>query len=260
VYDLHSWTINDSAPDSPCLKSLPIDGCSNGQLHSGTIYYACPTGFVAVENDNITHLKFKPGFEFKPSGLGLVTVGSNLLIAAVNLKQSGPTIERFVLANGLLEHTGSFSDPALLPFPIDVVPTGPVGFYATNFLASSGWMSYFELFMRRPFSWVVYRDETGKARKILKGLVTPTGIFQNHDKFWIVESTKRTIKQYQQRENGGLRLLDTIDLGFIGHAIHIENQGAVVVAGHTNAIDLISHFKSHDHHSPSIVLEYHLGC
>lgn len=133
-------------------------GCEDGHFHaaSGSIYYACSDsvvkrrafwppvsnfkndvihyGYISILNlksETLTKLRFPtPDFEFNSHGIGIMTdpLNSNTIwIAAVNHKQSGSVVERFVhnLGSGVLEHVGTFGGE-LLHSPNDVMPVGKV--------------------------------------------------------------------------------------------------------------------------------------
>ncbi|KAL2916735.1 hypothetical protein HK105_203853 [Polyrhizophydium stewartii] len=187
---------NENTESCRLVEHPLLRGCEDGELHAetGTIFFACAInladrsgwfpplelanrsvvgsgGIVALDTKTLTprRLAFEShDGEFTPHGIGLLldpADAGKLIVHAVNHRRDGSVVDMFehTLGSTTLLRIGTARNARLLASPNDVQPVGRTAFYATNDLATHGFLRQIEMLLSLRWSHVTYFERRGGA-------------------------------------------------------------------------------------------------
>ncbi|KAJ1651249.1 hypothetical protein IWQ61_008143 [Dispira simplex] len=146
-----------------------------------------------------------------------------------------------------LEHRETVNH-SLLSHPNSLYAVSDQAFYVSNDCHyRSGLMQILEIFTQRPWSNIVFRNQDGRIRQAVGGIVFANGIVFNHDRSlaFIASSTTGTVGVYRVTPAGTLHLSETISLDFIPDNLTLDPvHGHIYVTGLVKVLEMAKFVQS----------------
>ncbi|KAJ3413818.1 hypothetical protein HDV05_007418 [Chytridiales sp. JEL 0842] len=292
-----SRSITAASPSSFASKCKPIPefnmkGCESFAIHqaSGIAYLACDessdrvlywpplnrwdlkhSGSGRLYTLDIKTLKVtqldtpKLPLNLSTQGMGIYShpdSPNTITLTVINHHPLGSRIEIFEHEQGtnVATHIESVVDPKIVS-PNAVVPVGKKSFYVTNdhTLSNKGALRALEELSFIPFGNVLYRDEKGRLREVLKGIQIANGIAVSADMrtVYVASTLGGTVYVYERKPStGGLTQRDHLYVGlgvdnlFIHPSTHTLYGASV-----GNVPDYLQHVSNVSHPCPSVVFK-----
>lgn len=197
----------------------------------------------------IKKLKSAISTPFSPHGISMLKVDDYYRVLAVNNKMGPQTIEEFKLVNDSLIYVKTHSDPSITT-PNDVVAIDKNRFYWTNdhhYPISSTIKYFLEGFLAWKISTVCYFD--GQTYdKVVDDIAFANGIIHDEKQnlIYVASSTGLLVKVYSRNQNGTLKFIENIPVGFGVDNVTLDNDGNLWVGGHPNLLKLQSYEAAKD--------------
>ena len=201
-------------------------------------------------------------FEFHPHGLSVYEKGDNsFLIAAVNHKQSGHSIEIFEYSNARLTHKKSITNPLLIS-PNDLVFINDTQMYITNDHGnSSEWGKTIEEYLQLTRSNVVFYDGNKFTIAIKKlGYANGINVSKDGNILYVAETVGKKISEYAiDKSSYELTFIQSTDFNSGVDNIELDKEGNLWIGSHPKLLTFTRHAKNSEIFSPSQVFKVSLG-
>ena len=198
---------------------------------------------------------------FHPHGLSLYRVGDgSLRLFAVSHPQGAPhTIEIFEqTSDEPFRPVATITDP-LLVAPNAVAAVGARQFYVANDSGAHNlWQRFSELVLRLGRSQITYFDGQ-TMRVVATDLQSATGIAISGDgmRVFVSETLGRRVRVYARNAGTGeLRFVESIELGSAADNLNFDADGNLWIAAHPKTFELVRHFMSASHPSPTQIFKW----
>jgi len=209
--------------------------------------------FKTGERSRLAIKKFTGDFRLHGMSAFPSSKKGKVYLAFVNHKRTGSCIELFEHQTGTKEiiHTETVCDP-LIKHPNSIALVSAKSFYVTNYLRSEG-QAYqaFEIFTRRKWSNVAFRNEDGKVSVAIDGLAGANGIVLSptRDQIYVSSTSDGIVTMYERQRDGSLRETDVVELDFLVDNLSVvPTTGNILASGPVNARKFIAHV--HDIRQP----------
>jgi arylesterase/paraoxonase len=220
----------------------------NGNLLSpknGAIFSFDPVSF---EKKNLTP---SLPFDFHPHGIDLWESATETLIYAVNHQQEASMIEVFSWSGSELTHVKTIRGHILIN-PNDIAVIGKDKFYVSHDHGSkNALLKKIEAYSRIGRGFVSFY-ENGSFSVKASSISYANGMVVTPDKkrLYLASMLGKKILVFGRSSNGDLKELNAIKLDVGPDNLSMDEEGALLVAGHSKLLKLQSHMKDHTKTAP----------
>lgn len=193
-------------------------------------------------------------FNFHPRGISLVRErGGEVLLLAVNRRNSESTIERFRWVGEQLLHERSFRHP-LIHSPNDVAALSADKFFVSVESPNSQLGRLVESVFQLARGYVVF-FEGGEARVAAGGFSFANGIQLSADRtrLYVAATVGRTITVLRRSEDNFLHLEQVLDMHTGVDNLEVDLDGTIWVAAHPKLLSFLWYLRAAGRRAPSEV-------